>query len=309
MKCIGKFDGRHHQRMARQWEPWSYTRTGSIGQHPLFYWGDAVLKGRLYPIVWFNIAQESQESFKIDPASEVWTGTFRDSHQFNPEGSNPENSLTGTIFTVARSYDFFLCSYLCFGWGSQGFFFVSFEYTPEIQHGTACYSWGLLTWTYGTVSSGFCSPGNHATNFFDKFTQKLTWNPMQAQTEPKLHLETANLEVEQVVTKRSANLKGDLQVDLEPKWSLRCSPWKFHVSDLRPNQFSLRAALKVSCFDIFNKLTSIHFFLKNYFKFSLQYLENDPLNVLYRGRLQLTAMHGRRQCNCRQGSKVTHWMF
>ena len=72
---------------------------------------------------------------------------------------------------------------------------------------------------------------------------------MQAQTEPKLHPETANLEVEQVVTKRFANLKGDLQVNLEPKWSLRCSPWKFHVSDLRPNQFSLRAALKVSCFE------------------------------------------------------------
>ena len=47
---------------------------------------------------------------------------------------------------------------------------------------------------------------------------------MQAQTEPKLHPETANLEVEQVVTKRFANLKGDLQVNLEPKWSLRCSP-------------------------------------------------------------------------------------
>ena len=60
--------------------------------------------------------------------------------------------------------------------------------------------------------------------FLNKFTQKLTWNPMQAQTEPKLHPETANLEVEQVVTKRSANLKGDLQVNLEPTWSLRCSP-------------------------------------------------------------------------------------
>eukprot|EP00435_Cladocopium_sp_Y103_P041113 s1509_g11.t1 len=46
------------------------------------------------------VYKESQESFKIDPASEVWTGTFRDSHPFNPEGSNPENSLTGTIFTV-----------------------------------------------------------------------------------------------------------------------------------------------------------------------------------------------------------------
>ena len=118
-----------------------------------------------------------------------------------------------------------------------------FVITPEIQHGTACYSWGLLTWTYGTVSSGFCSPGNHATNFFDEFTQKLTWNPMQAQTEPKLHPETANLEVEQVVTKRFANLKGDLQVNLEPEWSLRCSPWKFHVSDLRPNQFSMASML------------------------------------------------------------------
>ena len=69
-----------------------------------------------------------------------------------------------------------------------------------------------------------CSPGNHATNFFNKITQKLTWNPMQAQTEPKLHPETANLEVEQVVPKRFANLKGDLQVNLEPKLSLRCSP-------------------------------------------------------------------------------------
>jgi hypothetical protein len=47
---------------------------------------------------------------------------------------------------------------------------------------------------------------------------------MQAQTEPKLHPETANLEVEQVVPKRFANLKGDLQVNLEPKLSLRCSP-------------------------------------------------------------------------------------
>ena len=68
-------------------------------------------------------------------------------------------------------------------------------------------------------------PGKSCTYFFlNKFTQKLTWNPMQAQTEPKLHPEMANLEVEQVVTKRSANLKGDLQVNLEPKWSLRCSP-------------------------------------------------------------------------------------
>ena len=85
----------------------------------------------------------------------------------------------------------------------------------------------------GTVSSGFCSPGNHATNFFNKIIQKLTWNPMQAQTEPKLHPETANMEFEQVITKRSATLKGDLKVNLEPKWFLRRFPWKFHVSDFR----------------------------------------------------------------------------
>ena len=54
---------------------------------------------------------------------------------------------------------------------------------------------------------------------------------MQAQTEPKLHPETANMEFEQVITKRSATLKGDLKVNLEPKWFLRRFPSKFHVSD------------------------------------------------------------------------------
>ena len=39
---------------------------------------------------------------------------------------------------------------------------------------------------------------------------------MQAQTEPKLHPETANTDFEQVITKRSATLKGDLKVNLEP---------------------------------------------------------------------------------------------
>ena len=56
---------------------------------------------------------------------------------------------------------------------------------------------------------------------------------MQAQTEPELHPETANMEFEQVITKRSATLKGDLKVNLEPKWFLRRFPWKFHVSDFR----------------------------------------------------------------------------
>ena len=41
---------------------------------------------------------------------------------------------------------------------------------------------------------------------------------MQAQTEPKLHPETANMEFEQVITKLSATSKGDLKVNLELKW-------------------------------------------------------------------------------------------
>jgi len=59
---------------------------------------------------------------------------------------------------------------------------------------------------------------------FNKIAQKLTWNPMQAQTEPKLHPETANTEFEPVITKRSATLKGDLKVNLEHKWFLRRFP-------------------------------------------------------------------------------------
>ena len=31
---------------------------------------------------------------------DVWTGTWRDSRSFNPEGPQPGNALTGTIFTV-----------------------------------------------------------------------------------------------------------------------------------------------------------------------------------------------------------------
>jgi N,N-dimethylformamidase beta subunit-like protein/Big-like domain-containing protein len=37
---------------------------------------------------------------KIDPLKDVWTGTWRDGVPANPEGPQPENALTGTIFTV-----------------------------------------------------------------------------------------------------------------------------------------------------------------------------------------------------------------
>ena len=44
--------------------------------------------------------KETHAGAKIDPVADVWTGTWRDSRAFNPEGPQPENSLTGTIFTV-----------------------------------------------------------------------------------------------------------------------------------------------------------------------------------------------------------------
>ena len=43
---------------------------------------------------------EVQPTQKIDPAADVWTGTWRDASAANPEGPQPENALTGTIFTV-----------------------------------------------------------------------------------------------------------------------------------------------------------------------------------------------------------------
>ncbi|MFK7800263.1 MAG: N,N-dimethylformamidase beta subunit family domain-containing protein [Anaerolineae bacterium] len=44
--------------------------------------------------------KETQDNAKIDPEPDVWTGTWRDGREFNPEGAQPENALTGTIFTV-----------------------------------------------------------------------------------------------------------------------------------------------------------------------------------------------------------------
>jgi len=43
--------------------------------------------------------KETHASAKIDPAG-TWTGTWRDARAFNPEGPQPENALTGTMFTV-----------------------------------------------------------------------------------------------------------------------------------------------------------------------------------------------------------------
>ena len=44
--------------------------------------------------------KETHADAKIDPEPGVWTGTWRDGRPFNPEGAQPENALTGTVFTV-----------------------------------------------------------------------------------------------------------------------------------------------------------------------------------------------------------------
>lgn len=43
---------------------------------------------------------ELQQEYKLDPVREIWTGLWRDASPSNPEGPQPENALTGTIFTV-----------------------------------------------------------------------------------------------------------------------------------------------------------------------------------------------------------------
>lgn len=44
--------------------------------------------------------KDTQADVKLDPLPGEWTGTFRDARPQNPLGSQPENILSGTIFTV-----------------------------------------------------------------------------------------------------------------------------------------------------------------------------------------------------------------
>jgi hypothetical protein len=41
-----------------------------------------------------------QPGRKLDPMKQVWTGTWRDASDFNPEGPSPENALMGQLYTV-----------------------------------------------------------------------------------------------------------------------------------------------------------------------------------------------------------------
>merc|ERR1719357_699498 len=72
------------------------------GMNLAFFSGNEVF----WRIRWENdqrhlvVYKESQEKAKKDPNMTEWTGTWRDARPFNPIGAKPENSLTGTIFTV-----------------------------------------------------------------------------------------------------------------------------------------------------------------------------------------------------------------
>lgn len=46
------------------------------------------------------VYKDSQSTTKLDPMETEWTGTWRDGRSINPLGGQPENELTGTIFTV-----------------------------------------------------------------------------------------------------------------------------------------------------------------------------------------------------------------
>jgi hypothetical protein len=46
------------------------------------------------------VYKESQSLTKIDPKLDEWTGTFRDARRINPLGPQPENAVTGQIFTI-----------------------------------------------------------------------------------------------------------------------------------------------------------------------------------------------------------------
>jgi hypothetical protein len=44
--------------------------------------------------------RETLSDGRLDPEPDMWTGTWRDSRNFNPQGAKPENSVTGTIGVV-----------------------------------------------------------------------------------------------------------------------------------------------------------------------------------------------------------------
>lgn len=89
-------------------EYWSQTQRNNVeaardrGMHLIFLSGNEMY----WRVRWEDnyrtmvVYKESQSLVKIDPVETEWTGTFRDSRPINPLGAQPENAITGTIFTI-----------------------------------------------------------------------------------------------------------------------------------------------------------------------------------------------------------------
>src|SRR5262245_26500688 len=78
----------------------------NAGKHLAFFSGNEVFWRTRYENSYRTLVtyKETHANAKIDPAPE-WTGTWRDARSFNPQGANPENGLTGSLYTVEQ-FDF-----------------------------------------------------------------------------------------------------------------------------------------------------------------------------------------------------------
>ncbi|MCA9989005.1 MAG: hypothetical protein KDE59_32085 [Anaerolineales bacterium] len=81
----------------------------AAGVHLAFFSGNEVywkirweesVDGAGTPYRTMVVYKETHDKAKIDPKADTWTGSWRDDRPYNPEGPQPENALTGTIFTV-----------------------------------------------------------------------------------------------------------------------------------------------------------------------------------------------------------------
>ena len=89
--------------------------------------------------------KETHHNAKLDPETNIWTGTWRDPRPFNPEGPRPENALTGTIFTVNGERDDAIMVPAQFGrhrfWRNTSIATLPVGQTAILPQGTLGYEW------------------------------------------------------------------------------------------------------------------------------------------------------------------------
>ena len=87
--------------------------------------------------------KETHAGAKIDPTT-TWTGTWRDPRGFNPEGPQPENSLTGTLFRVnsdTRALEVPAADGRLRFWRGTNLASQAAGATAVLPHGTLGYEW------------------------------------------------------------------------------------------------------------------------------------------------------------------------